>query len=235
MTDDRLVVSCEHGGCAVPAPFAALFAGHAALVDSHRGWDRGALELARELAGAFGAPLHASTTTRLLVDLNRSIGHPRLFSELSRGLPRAARQTIVAEHYRPHRDAVEGEIAGRIEAGRPVLHIASHSFTPVLDGEVRTADVGFLYDPRRPGESAWAQRWLAALARRAPALRLRRNYPYRGRGDGLTALLRRRFGPADYTGLEVEVNQRFVAAGGAAWERLRADLVGSLAEALPLE
>lgn len=235
LTGRQLVVSCEHGGREVPAPFAALFTGHAALLDSHRGWDPGALELARELAEAFGAPLFASTTTRLLVDLNRSTGHPRLFSELSRGLPRNARQALVAEHYRPHRDAVEGEIARRIAAGRPVLHIASHSFTPALDEVVRDADVGFLYDPRRPGEAALARRWLAELARRAPALRLRRNYPYRGRGDGLTALLRKHFGPADYLGLELEVNQRFVAAGGAAWARLRTDLVEALAAASPFE
>lgn len=235
VTDRRLVVSCEHGGREVPAPFAARFAGHEPLLDSHRGWDPGALELARDLAEAFGAPLFASTTTRLLVDLNRSIGHPRLFSELSRDLPRAARLALVAGHYRPHREAVEGEIARHIAAGRPVIHIASHSFTPVLDGVVRDADVGCLYDPRRPGETALARRWLAQLARRAPALRLRRNYPYRGRGDGLTALLRRRFGPAEYVGLELEVNQRFVAAGGAAWARLRTDLVEALAAASPLE
>ena len=227
-----LVVSCEHGGRELPAAYAARFPGHEALLDSHRGWDPGALELGRQLADAFGAPLHASTTTRLLIDLNRSIGHRQLFSEFTRGLSRAARQEIVERHYRPHRDAVEGEIARRIAAGERVVHVASHSFTPLLAGVERRADVAWLYDPRRAGEAALARRWMAELARRAPALRLRRNYPYQGRGDGLTALLRKRFAEPAYIGIELEVNQRFAQAGGAPWAALRSDLVASLAATL---
>jgi len=227
-----LIVSCEHGGREVPAAYAGLFEGHASLLDSHRGWDPGALLLARQMAKAFGADLVGSRTTRLLVDLNRSVGHRQLFSELSRVLTRSERREVVTRFYRPHRDAIEGEIARRIAARRPVLHVASHSFTPVLDGEVRAADVGFLYDPRRPSEVNLAQRWLDELAGRAPALRLRRNYPYRGRGDGLATLLRRRFPDAAYAGIELEVNQRFVAQGGTAWARLRADLTAALAAAM---
>ncbi|HEY8707435.1 MAG TPA: N-formylglutamate amidohydrolase [Burkholderiaceae bacterium] len=230
-----LVVSCEHGGRDVPPAYAALFDVHAALLDSHRGWDPGALQLARQIADACGAPLYASTTTRLLIDLNRSVGHRRLFSEVTRGLTRAQRQAIALQHYRPHRDTVEGEIARRIAGGQRVIHIASHSFTPVLDGAVRHADVAWLYDPRRAAESALSRRWLAACAQRAPALMLRRNYPYRGRGDGLTALLRKAFADDVYVGIELEVNQRFVAQGGAPWDALRADLVESLAAALAAE
>jgi predicted N-formylglutamate amidohydrolase len=66
----------------VPEAYAGLFTGHQALLDSHRGWDPGALPLGRQMASAFGAPLFASTTTRLLIDLNRSIGHRHLHSEL---------------------------------------------------------------------------------------------------------------------------------------------------------
>ncbi|MDE2626195.1 MAG: N-formylglutamate amidohydrolase [Burkholderiales bacterium] len=230
-----LVVSCEHGGNDVPLAYAAWFAGHAALLDSHRGWDPGALQLAAQIAAAFGAPLYASTTTRLLIDLNRSPGHRHLYSEVTRGLPRAQRQAIDAQHYRPHRDAVEGEIGRRIASGQRVIHVASHSFTPVLDGVVRQADVAWLYDPRRAAEAALSRRWIAACAQRAPGLRLRRNYPYRGRGDGLTALLRKAFADEVYVGVELEVNQRFVAQRGAPWRALRADLVESLAVALAAE
>lgn len=232
MSRSRLVISCEHGGREVPPDRAALFAGAQGVLDGHRGWDPGALLLAREMASAFAAPLYFATTTRLLIDLNRSIGHRQLFSEFTRGLPRTERDAIVAAHYRPHRSRVEDDIARRIERGEAVTHIASHSFTPVLNGVVRQADVAWLYDPRRPREAALAQRWLHALAQRAPLLRLRRNYPYQGRGDGLTALLRRRFSGAAYLGIELEVNQRFVDAGGAAWDALRGDLMASLHSAL---
>ena len=216
----------------MPRAFAGLFAGLDGLLDSHRGWDPGALPLGRQLARAFSAPFHASTTTRLLVDLNRSIGHRQLFSEITRVLTPAERARIVANHYRPHRDRVEGDIARRIAGAEAVIHIASHSFTPVLHGVVRRADVAWLYDPRRVREAALAQRWMVELARRSPDLRLRRNYPYQGRGDGLTTLLRKRFSGETYLGIELEVNQRFVVKGGAAWAALRRDLVESLAAAL---
>jgi predicted N-formylglutamate amidohydrolase len=229
-----LVVSCEHGGHAVPRDYAALFDGQQAVLQSHRGWDRGALRLARQFADALNAPLHSATTTRLVIDLNRSIGHPHLYSEFTRDLPAAERRLIVAAHYRPHRDRVEGEIADRIAQGRPVVHIASHSFTPVMDGVTRRADVAWLYDPRRPRETALARAWMARLHDRAPGLQLRRNNPYKGSGDGLTALMRKRHSGDDYLGIELEVNQRHIERGGAAWAALRADLLVSLEETLAI-
>jgi predicted N-formylglutamate amidohydrolase len=228
---DRLVVTCEHGGCEVPPACVALFASREALLGSHRGWDPGALGLARQMADAFHVPLHAATTTRLLVDLNRSIGHRQLFSEVTRALPRASRQDIVDRYYRPHRQAVEAEIARFVASGRRVIHVASHSFTPTLHDVPRLADVAWLYDPGRPGEVAFARSWMRELAHQAPDLRLRRNYPYRGRGDGLTAALRRRYPDAAYVGIELEVNQSFVEQPGP-WDRLKAVLIDSLKKAL---
>ena len=73
VASDGLVVTCEHGGNRIPAPYRDLFHAHDALLDSHLGYDLGALNLARALAKAFAAPLVASTVSRLLVDLNRSI------------------------------------------------------------------------------------------------------------------------------------------------------------------
>ena len=232
MKSPSLIVTCEHGGHGVPRAYAALFAGHEATLDSHRGWDPGALPLARQLASALDAPLYASTTTRLLVDLNRSLGHRQLFSEFSRGLAPAERRQIIDRYYRPHRDIVEGEVAHRVARLEPVVHIASHSFTPVLAGVVRRADVAWLYDPRRAGEVSLSTRWMAAFAQVAPGLQLRRNDPYRGRGDGLASLLRKRYADAAYVGIELEVNQRFVAQGGKVWTALRVALVESLATAL---
>ncbi len=229
---DSLIITCEHGGNDVPPAYAAQFAGREALLATHRGWDPGALELATEMATAFEAPLFASTTTRLLIDLNRSIGHKDLHSEATRGLSLATRREIAAQYYRPHRDAVESEVAQRVAADERVVHIASHSFTPELNGVVRQADVAWLYDPRRNGETLLASRWLAALKHRRPELRLRRNYPYEGRDDGLTSLLRKRHPRELYIGMELEVSQRFVLDGGAAWDAIRQDIIASLADLL---
>ena len=184
--------------------------------------------MAQELAAALGGPLVTSTVSRLLVDLNRSIGHPQLFSATTRRLSPTIREEILARYYRPYREQVEQVVGQAVAAGRPVIHISSHSFTPELDGNVRRADVGLLYDPVRPGEASLCSRWKASLAGLAPTLRVRRNYPYAGKGDGLTAYLRRRFTTRAYIGIELEVNQATVLAGEPAWSVLRALLLGSL-------
>jgi predicted N-formylglutamate amidohydrolase len=109
-----------------------------------------------------------------------------------------------------------------------VIHISSHSFTPVLNGAVRRADVGLLYHPGRRGEAALCARWKTALSLLDPALRVRRNYPYAGKADGLTSHLRKRFPPSAYVGIELEVNQRIVGAAGPRWTRLRRGRIDSL-------
>jgi predicted N-formylglutamate amidohydrolase len=232
VTGEAFVITCEHGGNRIPARYLPLFRRRRTLLDSHRGYDPGALVMARTLASAFGAPLVISTVSRLLIDLNRSIGHARLFSEVTRNLPADARSQIVERYYRPHRVQVEGLVTQAVSCGRRVTHISSHSFTPVLNGIVRGADVGLLYDPARHRETTLCACWKAALAATEPRLRVRRNYPYAGKGDGLTAHLRRTFPPESYVGVELEVNQRLVFAGGHSWTALRRALIDSLRAAV---
>jgi predicted N-formylglutamate amidohydrolase len=184
--------------------------------------------MAKALARAFTASLVTATVSRLLIDLNRSIGHPRLFSEATRGVPAALRSKIVEQHYRPYRDQVEQCVRRSVSSGRRVIHISSHSFTPELDGEERHADVGLLYHPGRRGEAELCARWKASLASSAPLLRVRRNYPYAGKGDGLTSHLRAIFRDSVYVGIELEVNQGIVLAAGPRWAALRRALIESL-------
>ena len=212
----------------MPASYRRLFRGRRALLNSHRSYDPGALVMARALARAFRAPLVSSTVSRLLVDLNRSSAHPQLFSAATRGAPAALRARIVEKYYRPYRMRAERLVRRAVSRGRRVIHISSHSFTPQLDGKRRVADVGLLYDPARCGEAALCARWKTALAACAPELRVRRNYPYAGKGDGLTSHLRRRFPPAAYVGIEVEINQGIVRAAGRRWTALRRALIDSL-------
>ena len=222
------LITCEHGGNRIPARYGRFFRGQRALLDSHRGYDPGALVMARALAGSFRAPLVASTTSRLLVDLNRSIGHPRVFSAATRDASSMCRAEIVEKYYRPYRAQVERLVGQRVARGRRVIHISSHSFTPELDGRVRHADVGLLYHPGRRRETELCAAWKTTLAALAPDLRVRRNYPYAGKGDGLTAHLRLRFPDNAYAGIELEVNQGIVLAAGRRWAALRSVLVDSL-------
>ena len=84
-----------------------------------------------------------------------------------------------------------------------------HSFTPVLNGVERDADVGILYDPSRPAEAKLADVLIKSILEREPSLRIRKNYPYLGKSDGLTTTLRQKFGTS-YAGLEIEINQKLL-------------------------
>ncbi|MCA8950653.1 MAG: N-formylglutamate amidohydrolase, partial [Planctomycetes bacterium] len=227
-------VSCEHATASVPARYRTVFESRAAraALASHRGVDFGAVQLARQLARATGATVLAARATRLLADPNRSRHHPRLFSEWSRSLPPAERAAILAHWWQPHRAAVEAA-ARELTARGTVVHVSSHSFTPVWDGADRGIDVALLYDPARRRERAFADRWLTAIRRERPDLRLARNRPYRGNADGLTTSLRRALPAARYLGLELEVSQRFPLGPPAPWTELRAAICRAFLAAVP--
>ena len=226
----RLLVSCEHGGNRVPKEYAPLLAGAAGVLATHRGYDLGALDVARAFGHRLGVTPFTATTTRLVVDLNRSPGNRNLFSSYTRSLSAEQRAAALAAYYRPYRDAVERAVADAVDAGEAALHVSAHSFTPVLRGEVRNCDVGFLYDPRRRGEVRFIEAWYAALAAAAPSLVLRRNYPYRGVSDALVTHLRGRYGRRGYVGMELEVNQKHVGSRG--WRSLVSVLAATLAAAV---
>jgi len=88
--------------------------------------------------------------------------------------------------------------------------------------------VGPVYRDGRHGEAELCARWKASLAAFAPELRVRRNYPYTGKGDGLTSHLRLRFRSNAYVGIELEINQGIVLAAGRPWTTLRRALIDSL-------
>jgi predicted N-formylglutamate amidohydrolase len=214
----------------VPAELSPLFAGAERVLDSHRGLDYGALEVARAFGARLGVDPITATTTRLVVDLNRSPYHRNVFSEYTRPLSRERRSAVLDEHYWPYRRRAEQVVDRAVRAGTFVLHVSSHSFTPELAGHVRNCDIGFLYDPRRRSEVRFIEAWDEAVRARAPELVARRNYPYKGISDSFVTHLRRRHPDRSYAGIELEVNQKHV--GSAGWRDLVALLADSLASAV---
>ncbi|MCB1320094.1 MAG: N-formylglutamate amidohydrolase [Leptospiraceae bacterium] len=216
----RFLLTCEHGSNAIPARYKPLFRNQAAVLNSHRGYDIGAREIWRAFqkkpAGKYSGDLSIlqpdlscmGSTSRLLVDLNRSAHNPALFSEYTRHADRTTKDEILKKYYYTYRNPITEWVQARIAAGHTVLHIAIHSFTPIWQGRRRSTDIGLLYDPARSLEKQWALQWQQALQIALPALCVRRNDPYRGVADGLPTFLRRAAGRA-YVGLEVEINQRF--------------------------
>lgn len=233
MNADRAVlVTCEHGGNHVPAECAQWFAGREELLNSHRGYDIGALDLARRFAETLDATLVYSVTTRLLADLNRSPGNHALFSEVTAPLPRPERQRVLDAYYHPHRERVESILRKWIESGRRAYHVGVHTFTPVLEGKVRNVDAGILYDPSRAAEKTFAILWQKTLALSAPGLLVRRNTPYRGVADGLVPHLRTRFPEDRYIGFELELNQKFPLEEPERWREIQNAAADSFLETL---
>lgn len=198
-----VLLSCEHAKNSYPSEMESIFKGRQKLLCSHRGWDEGALDIARALKRRLDATLIEGRHSRLVIDLNRSIHHRSVFSTLTRLLPRAEKEKILQAIYHPFRE----EAATFVRNHSHTLHISVHSFTPVLEGKIRNCEIGILYDPSRPAEKEIALQLKKHFAFSFPDFRVRMNYPYRGRYDGHTSALRRVFSASRYAGIELEFNQ----------------------------
>lgn len=203
-----MIVTCEHGGHKIPLSCRRYFTGRRHVLQSHRGWDKGALELARELATAIRAPLVASETSRLLVDLNRSLHHPRLFSEFTDNCNAETKQNILNAFYLPYRNNVDHRVKTATKNRKSVIHFSIHSFTPRLGNKIRNTDIGLLYDPGRKTERRLCISLQESIGKMAGAWKVRRNYPYRGNADGFTTWLRKKYNDKQYCGIEIEINQK---------------------------
>jgi len=229
---DFYLITCEHGGNRIPSRYRDFFRGSDEVLRTHRGYDPGALRMAHDMAQALEAPLVAATVSRLLIDLNRSLRHPHVYSEMTRAAPPELREEICRRYYLPYRTKAESRIRQAVESGARVVHVSCHSFTPELHGEVRNADIGLLYDPARPGEAALSRHWRQEIQHSLPDTRIRMNYPYSGTADGFTVHLRRQFAAETYLGIELEINQKHVFERGRHWQQLRAEVVGALVRVL---
>ncbi|QDU73798.1 N-formylglutamate amidohydrolase [Bremerella volcania] len=227
-----VLFTCEHGGNRIPKRYAARFIDHQELLQTHRGWDPGTLQMGTYFHQRIPSQMFASQTSRLLIDLNRSEGHPSLFSKLVPPPGDSQRNELLETYYRPWRREVADWISRQVRQKQFVWHLSFHSFTPELNGEVRTAEIGLLYDPGRLPERAFCDRWRKKIRETFPTFRVRRNYPYRGVADGHTTSLRKRFSTNQYAGIELEVNQQLFLQPSGKVKKLIAGLYQSWSLAL---
>ncbi len=246
-------ITCEHAGNRVPDELSDIFSSAGDVLETHRGYDIGAMAFAARLASDLVSPFFYSEITRLVVDLNRSESSRSLFSEFTSGLDETEKKQILEKYYYPYRNRVEGQITGLVSANSAnqdslynsdnkdnqyipdthdtsndydtlsrsacsdnsddmdekviVIHIAVHSFTPVLNGKTRNAEIGLLYDPRRIPEKKFCSMWKDILHKYLPEFRTRKNYPYKGTSDCLPMKLKKSLEPENYIGIELEINQ----------------------------
>ena len=201
-----LIISCEHAVNTIPNRYKNLFKPYEGLLNTHRGIDFGALDVALHFKQVFACDLIQATTSRLLIDCNRSL-HNRCFSEITKILSKKEKQEIVTQYYLPYRSLIKERIEKQLAKGVSVVHCSVHSFTPVLNNIIRNADIAFLYDPQRHLEKKISKEWKFALTNIEPEYKIRMNYPYKGKSDGVATSMRKKYNADEYVGIEIELNQ----------------------------
>jgi predicted N-formylglutamate amidohydrolase len=202
----KLVLSCEHGGNEIPEKYQYLFKNNKTVLDVHNGYDLGALDVFNFLEPLSSASFF-STESRLLIELNRSLHHKNLFSKFSSNLSFEEKKVLIND-YKFYRNAVEVAIKQYIDQKESVLHIAVHSFTPILNSIERNCDIGLLYDSTNRREKFFSSLFKKELLFLENTLKIRCNYPYLGSADGFTSYLRKQF-LTNYIGIEIEINQKY--------------------------
>lgn len=224
----KLLITCEHASRDIPEEYLGLFKPFSKVLKTHKGWDIGALGVYDALVEAFPRSYHQRAHwSRLLIDLNRSLNHKNLFSVATKSLSKTAQGQIIKLYYEPYRRLFETHLKRQMKHEKQVIHIAVHSFTPILNGKKRIADVGILYDPSRQAEVNLAQAWRLALQAEMPTLRIRMNYPYWGKTDGFCTAIRKQYPNQRYIGIELETNQALFRSAKKA-NRLKSVLADSL-------
>ncbi len=208
ITRPSLLVTCEHASCDIPKAYKAIFNKEKDRLLSHEGWDIGALACYKLISQNLDCQSKYARWSRLLIDLNRSLHHPKIFSNITKTLADDEKKTIVGQYYQPYREEVTNLVAEAAKKNKSILHLSIHSFCPELQSVVRNADIGLLYDPGRSKEKAFALQLKHALIALDPKLKIRMNYPYKGTADGFTTHLRKQFKPSQYSGIEIEINQK---------------------------
>ncbi len=208
-----LLITCENGGNKIPPFVSDAFRSAEAVSDlaSPVGYEPGARAAAAHVAERTGAILVACPFSRLAIDVNRSAHHRSLFSRYTKPLAREIRQELVRRVYEPYRRQVHGAIEKILQSHAYVIHIAVRTFPLQGKHGPRRTDVGLVYDPCREDELDFCLDWYEEMYDEVPWIRVRRNYPVRGRHDSLVKSLRETYSADEYLGIEIHLNQAWAA------------------------
>jgi len=138
------LVTVDHAGRRIPRTLGTLGL-EAARIERHIGWDIGILAVSEAMSACMDAPLIAQIYSRLVIDCNRQPGRPSSIPEISEtdvipgniGLSPDDRALREATFLVPYQAAIADALEARLSAGRPVVLLAMHSFTPHYKNEAR--------------------------------------------------------------------------------------------------
>ena len=153
LSEQPILLVCDHASCRFPKslgdmgldPFARR---------CHLAIDIGAGQLTETLAEALGVTAVVQNYSRLVVDCNRQLMDPSAFLEYgdgilvpgNRNLHQADKDLRATALYWPYHVAIGEQVDRLRKAGPLPAFISIHSFTPVLNGESRSWEMGVLWD-----------------------------------------------------------------------------------------
>ena len=218
----EFLLAADHAGRLLPRRLGDLGIS-AAELSRHIGWDIGIWGVTTRLADALGALALGQAYSRLVIDCNRHPDWPSACPAVSEstpipgnvGLSAADRTARTAAIHAPYHAALAAVVAAR--AGRPLLYVAMHSFTPVYKGAARPWHAGVLFDAADAACRPLAEAMLAEL-RAEPGLIVGANEPYVLSASSDHAVpTHAQANGVPY--LELEIRQDLIAepAGQAAW------------------
>ena len=123
----------------------------------HLALDIGAGGLTRQLAKDLGVTAVSCRYSRLIVDCNRQLMDPGAFLEFGDGIVIPGNRNLHSEDkekraqsiYWPYHKAIDAQIERLLRLGQPPVIVSLHSFTPTMNGEARTWEMGVLWDRDR--------------------------------------------------------------------------------------
>jgi len=210
----------DHAGRAIPWQLGTL-----GLRDSERArhiaWDIGIAGVTERLAEALDATAVLQAYSRLVIDCNRQPGLDSSIPTISevtaipgnQDLSLAEREARRREIFLPYHEQIAGLIAARRRAGRRIVLVAMHSFTPVFKGLARQIEIGILYN-----RDTRLAHILLDLLRHEGDLAVGDNQPY-AVGDLTDYTVPVHAEPAGLPHVEIEIRQDLIAdpTGQAAW------------------
>ena len=147
----RFLVLADHAGRIVPRRLGTLGVSTADM-DRHIAWDIGAAGVTAGLAALLDAVAICQRYSRLVIDCNRTPGHPTSIPGISDGTLVPGNAALDATDAAARAEAIfapyHASIAAEIDRRAPgdCVIIAMHSFTPVYGGVARPWQAGILHD-----------------------------------------------------------------------------------------
>lgn len=208
------MVSCEHGGSAIPQEWEYLFEGIINAENPPRLCEYGAQWLYESIAPAIADYSDISPISPLVVDMDGSIGNGTALSAITCELPAHDAGKIIRDYYLPYQIEFEDRAEGWAQDGEPVLMIGLHTFEPVVNNIPLGMDIGLIFDHNDTEERSLALRIKRGFEKNASWLTVRFNAPHKVKEDGFVQHMREMYGQMGLKGIEIEVGENVIFPEG---------------------